>query len=400
MEAVFQFLMSRKIRIFAQIFRLYMAAIFRFSNAVSDIDKLMQTFRLLVSEFGELADNDFFDHNQAAKFLAENGLASSLGAIGSEAIARSFSAENTSLNPLYNQHKSYSEFFRMLGWYVPGTKQTNFRISEFGKIIGDPDLPKESVRKLVEKCVLHIVSPNPFTNIKGGNILRPFPLLLKLMAGLDGYILRDEIILGVLACQNDRNSETVSDAITLIKKIRANGYKALNDAIMDLREANGVYHYKDVNGKKTRVFAPLGKDTLPNYTRLPIALCKWLGWAEEVNTKSIYKNKTVHALQATPYGLQLAQRLSEIPDIRFAGLETFDKDSVIAFAAYSNLYQLSVAYNCFEDYSNVLPSILDKATPVFQHFNFSPLEDEFLFFAYQEMPLHINQQADELLDTI
>lgn len=377
-----------------------MAAIFRFSNAVSDIDKLIQTFRLLVGEFGELPDDENFDHNQAAKFLAENGLASSLGAIGTEAIARSFSAENTSLNPLYNQHKSYSEFFRMLGWYVPGTKQTNFRISEFGKIIGDSELSKESVRNLVEKCVLHIVSPNPFTKIKGGNILRPFPLLLKLIAGLDGYILRDEIILGVLACQNDRNPQTVSDAITMIRGIRANGFNALSDAVMELRTANGGFHNKDINGTITRVFAPLGKDTLPNYTRLPIALCKWLNWAEEINTKSIYKNKSVHALKATPYGLQLAQRLSEIPDIRFADIENFDKDTVIAFAAYSNLYHLNVAYNCFEDYSDMLPIILDKADPIFQHFNFSPIDDEFLFFAYQEVPLEISQQADELLDSI
>ena len=211
-----------------------MAGIFRFSNAVSDIDKLIQTFRTLVGEFGELADDDCFDHNQAAKFLAENGLASSLGAIGTEAIARSFSAENSALNPLYNQHKSYSEFFRMLGWYVPASKQTNFRISEFGKIIGDPGLDSVSVKKLVEKCVLHIASPNPLTNVKGGNVLRPFPLILKLMVELDGYILRDEIIIGVLACKNDRRPSIVSDTVKLIRNIRSKGFKALSEAIIIL----------------------------------------------------------------------------------------------------------------------------------------------------------------------
>lgn len=377
-----------------------MAGIFRFSNAVSDIDKLIQTFRSLVGEFGELADNDCFDHNQAAKFLAENGLASSLGAIGTEAVARSFRAENTALNPLYNQHKSYSEFFRMLGWYVPTSKQTNFRISEFGKIIGDPDLDSESVKKLVEKCVLHIVSPNPLTNVKGGNVLRPFPLLVKLMAGLDGYILRDEIIIGVLACENDRSPNIISDTVKLIRDIRSNGFKALDEAIKKLRTDNGGYHFKDVDGVKTRVFAPLGKDTLPNYTRLPIALCKWLGWAEEVDTKTVYKDKSVRALHITPYGLNLSKSLSQIKDIRLADLQKFDKESIVAFAAYSNLCQLNVAYNCFDDYSAELPAIIFKAQPIIQHFGLTPLNDDFLFFAYQEMPLEINSQADELLDSL
>ena len=346
-----------------------MAGIFRFSNAVSDIDKLIQTFRTLVGEFGELADDDCFDHNQAAKFLAENGLASSLGAIGTEAIARSFSAENSALNPLY-------------------------------KIIGDPDLDSVSVKKLVEKCVLHIASPNPLTNVKGGNVLRPFPLILKLMVELDGYILRDEIIIGVLACKNDRRPSIVSDTVKLIRNIRSKGFKALSEAIMKLRTENGGYHFKDVDGVKTRIFAPLGKDTLPNYTRLPIALCKWLGWAEEVNTKSIYKNKTVHALHITSYGLKLAKHLSEISDIRFADLQPFNKESIVAFAAYSNLYQLNVAYNCFDDYATELPIIISKAQPIFQHFGLTPVNDDFLFFAYQEMPLEINAQSDELLDSL
>lgn len=377
-----------------------MAGIFRFSNAVSDIDKLIQTYRSIVREFGELSDDEFFDHSQAAKFLAANGLASSLGAIGSEAITRSFRAENTSLNPLFNQHKSYSEFFRMLGWYAPTSRQSNFRISEFGKIIGNPDLMGETVKSLVEKCVLHIVSPNPLTKVKGGNILRPFPLLLKLMVELDGYILRDEIIIGVLACQNDREPSVISRTAHTLRMLREQGHKSLENAIMQLREENGVYHFNEINGKRERIFAPLGKDTLPNYTRLPLALCKWLGWAEETNTKSVYRNKNVRALHITPYGLELATRLSNLPDIRFADLEQYDEDVIVAFAAYSNLCQLSVAYNCFEDYSNEIPTLLEKATPILQRFNISPLNDDFLFFAYQEAPLEINKKADELLDSI
>ena len=376
-----------------------MAGIFRFSNAVSDIDKLIQTYRAIVGEFGSLSEDEYFDHNQAAKFLANNGLASSLGAIGSEAIARSFRAKNTSLNPLFNQHKSYSEFFRMLGWYAPTSKQSHFRISEFGKIIGAPDLTRNVVKKLVEKCVLHIVSPNPLAKVKGGNVLRPFPLLIKLMAELGGYILRDEIIIGVLACQNDCNRSVVSQTAQRIRSIRAQGYKSLENAILKLRKDNGGFHFKENNGIRERIFAPLGKDTLPNYTRLPLALCKWLGWAEEINTKSVYTGKTVHALQMTQYGLELAKKLSTIPDIRFSDIANFEKETIIAFAAYSNLCQLSVAYNSFEDYAEEIPILLSKAQPIIERFNITPFNDEFLFFAYQEAPLEINKQADELLDS-
>lgn len=377
-----------------------MAGIFRFSNAVSDIDKLIQTYRAIVGEFGSLSEDEYFDHNQAAKFLAKNGLASSLGAIGSEAIARSFRAENTSLNPLFNQHKSYSEFFRMLGWYEPTSKQSRFRISEFGKIIGAPDLTRNVIKKLVEKCVLHIVSPNPLTKVKGGNVLRPFPLLIKLMAELGGYILRDEIIIGVLACQNDCNRLVVSQTVQRIRSIRAKGYKSLENAILKLRKDNGGFHFKENNGIRERIFAPLGKDTLPNYTRLPLALCKWLGWAEEINTKSVYAGKNVHALHMTQYGLELANKLSTIPDIRFSDIAGFEKETIVAFAAYSNLCQLSVAYNSFKDYAKEIPTLLLKAQPIIERFNITPFNDEFLFFAYQEAPLEINKQADKLLDSI
>lgn len=377
-----------------------MAGVFRFSNAVSDIDKLIYTFRALVCEFGHLSGDESFDHDQAARFLAKNGLASSLGAIGNEAISRSFSAETTALNPLYNQHKSYSEFFRMMGWYNPTSKQSKFQISDFGKIIGDENLTPEAIKKLIEKCVLHIVSPNPLTNVKGGNILRPFPLLLKLMNRLDGVILRDEIILSVLACENDNVSNIVETQVQYIKQIRSKGYNVLEKEVLDLRAKNGGYHFKTIDGEKCRVFAPLGKDTLPNYTRLPLALCKWLGWATEVNMKGIYGNKTVHALKITPYGEFLANQLETCKDIRYADLEQFSEDAIVAFTAYSNLFHLEVAFDTFNDYKEELQKIIDLALPIFNHYNIVPFEDLFLFFGYQESPLNICTKSDNLIDQV
>lgn len=377
-----------------------MAGVFRFSNAVSDIDKLIYTFRALVREFGHLTGEESFGHDEAARFLAKNGLASSLGAIGNEAISRSFSAETTALNPLYNQHKSYSEFFRMMGWYNPTSKQSKFQISDFGKIIGDENLTTEALKKLIEKCVLHIVSPNPLTNVKGGNILRPFPLLLKLMNRLDGVILRDEIILSVLACENDQVPNIVDTQVQYIEKIRSKGYNDLGKEILNLRAKNGGYHFKTINGEKHRIYAPLGKDTLPNYTRLPLALCKWLGWATEVNMKGIYEKKTVHALKITPYGKELAELLESCNDIRYSDLEQFSEEAIVAFTAYSNLYHLEVAFNTLNDYEVELRKIIDIASPVFNRFNIIPYNDLFLFFGYQESPLTICNKSDNLIDSV
>ena len=94
-----------------------MAGIFRFSNAVSDIGKFISTYKQLYYHFVEYTnEGKYFNHDDAAKFLALNGLATSLGAVGKEAFNRS-TRDDKSRDPLYNQHKSYSEMFRMLGWY-------------------------------------------------------------------------------------------------------------------------------------------------------------------------------------------------------------------------------------------------------------------------------------------
>ena len=67
--------------------------IFRFSNAVSDIRKFIDTYKVF---YDKLKDEVDFTHDKGVKVLIENGLASSSGAIGQEAIKRS-KRENRSL---------------------------------------------------------------------------------------------------------------------------------------------------------------------------------------------------------------------------------------------------------------------------------------------------------------
>ena len=104
--------------------------VFRFSNAVSDIRKFIETYKVI---YGELKETKNFTHDDATNTLIQHGLVSSSGAIGDEAINRS-RRDDRSRDPLYNQLKMYSEIYRMLGWYHPGTKRTTFKIS-YGKTL-------------------------------------------------------------------------------------------------------------------------------------------------------------------------------------------------------------------------------------------------------------------------
>ena len=77
---------------------------FRFSNAVSDISKFIDTYKSL---YVDLKDHNDFTHDDATESLISKGLVSSSGAIGNEAMKRS-RREDRSRDPLYNQLKMYS----------------------------------------------------------------------------------------------------------------------------------------------------------------------------------------------------------------------------------------------------------------------------------------------------
>jgi len=68
---------------------------------------------------------------------------------------------------------------------------------DYGEYIFDAE--GETLRNHFELNVQHIVSPNPLVDIRGKNILRPFPLIIKLLDRLNSVLHREEIILTVLA---------------------------------------------------------------------------------------------------------------------------------------------------------------------------------------------------------
>lgn len=355
-----------------------MAGVFRFSNAVSDITKFIQTYRSIYEHFYPLTQKGhYFGHKEAYEFLATNGLASSLGAIGQEAIRRS-ERDDTSRDPLYNQHKMYSEIYRMLGWYEPGSMKTNFNLPEYGDYIAHSD--PGTVAKLFALNVLHIVSPNPLTSVKGGNILRPFPMILKMMGALGGFLTRDEMIISVLACPNDRDDTYVSNTADKIRIIRRTGLKALQTEIDNLKARVGIN----------------SKDALPNYTRFPIAAMKWTGWAEGVNTRDLYKGVSVTSLRITQSGKDILQRLSTAHDIRFEDIMKYPRDAQAAFSIWSNLKQLKFVGFDTSDYSEIIPQLKATAAPIFAQFDIKD-DDDLLFFGYQESPREILKRGNQLI---
>lgn len=366
-----------------------MAGVFRFSNAVSDIDKFIVTYKKIFSNFKSWTeDNRYFNHSDAAEFLAQNGLATSLGAIGEEALARSILRGTTednktdkSRDPLYNQHKSYSEMFRMLGWYEPGNMQTNFRLSEFGAYVAETESP-DVMRKIVGINILHIASPNPLTTVKGNNILRPFPFIIKIMHELGGMLSRDELIISVLACENDITDSALRSAVSKIRDIRSNGRDAL------AREMEALKLRQNIKSK----------DTLPNYTRFPISALKWLGIATAVNSRSVYNGKPVKMLKLTEKGEKLGAALLQMPDVRYDSLSKYESEARIAFIALSNLQKLDMMGFDIGEYAAVIPILQEKASPVITGYGIEG--NRYLFFGYQEASRADLHLVDKLLEEI
>ena len=339
-----------------------MAGVFRFANAVSDIRGLIETYKVI---YNELNNSPNFTHDDATDALIQNGLVSSSGAIGKEALRRS-RRDDRSRDPLYNQLKMYSEIYRMLGWYTPGTKRTNFNIPAYGEYIYDSK--NELLQNHFELNILHIVSPNPFIEIRGKNILRPFPLIIKLLNNLGGIIHRDEIILAVLACENDRQENYIDDAVERILTIRGD-LTRLETAYEYLMERNGVN----------------SKDVYRNYTRFILATLKWLNYAIPVRIKGVYGNKSVVMYKQSDYGKEKAIEIEDRQDIRNEELSNFTLEERSAFTIYSIYHHLGkLGYDLTDkDSKDSINLVTDLSRKILDVFDISP-EKDFLYFGYQE----------------
>lgn len=325
--------------------------VFRFSNAVSDISKFIDTYKTL---YKELKGKKYFDHDDARDALIKHSLVSSSGAIGEEAVKRSV-REDRSRDPLYNQLKMYSEVFRMLGWYRPAISKTTFNFTELGYYISTSD--EELVKSIFKFTFYSIVTPNNLVKNNFGNICRPIKCILDIGEQADKQISRDEIITHIFTIENDLDME--EDLILAnINKDRFEKSKLRNTM-------NSLV--SDVEIQKT---------TLENYTRFPIAGCKYCEWFTEMRVKT---NDRMHSLKyfgITDEAIEYNNHFKNKLDLRYAMIEHFSQDEKSAFTYLMFLKNLDfIGYNIDEEAKLLIDKLEILSKKIFESLGINNADD-------------------------
>ncbi|WP_322969781.1 hypothetical protein [Faecalibacter sp. LW9] len=328
--------------------------VFRFSNAVSDIAKFINTYKTLYSE---LNDEPFLGHDEARDALIRHSLVSSSGAIGNEAVNRSV-RQDRSRDPLYNQLKMYSEIFRMLGWYQPANNRTSFNFTPISEYIVENG--KNIADNIYKFNFYSIVSPNNLVNNVFNTTNRPIKSLLNLAKYADKLISRDEIILDVLTIEND----------LLID------FKILAEVTKERRfDGNKIKH--DINLLVSN--EKISETTLQNYTRFPIAGCKYVKWFNETSIKSSTTKSNLKYFQITDEALNYHNQFATKYDLRYSEIENFDKDIKSAFIYLMFLKNLEfIGFEIDDEETNSLINKLEASSkPIFDKINVNGSNDVF-----------------------
>lgn len=225
----------------------------------------------------------------------EANLATSSGHMGSEAITRSTRADRTR-DPLYNQLKMYAELFRSLGWL---RSTTSSALSYTFTLLGEQVVAAgRQWRPLLGETVLGIAYPSHVLDVRGNHDVRPFAAILRTMLACNDGLARDEMIVGPLSASSDRSPADMQGIAQSIMKLRESPASA-KQALEALQMERGI----QVN-------------TLRNYTRLPIAILRDLGWTEKDREPYRKSNKTFEVHRLTPLGKEKAQILEDMADLR------------------------------------------------------------------------------------
>ena len=280
----------------------------RFPNPGSDIDSFVRIFCEL---FESLKEFKSFGLDDMSAVLVEKNLATSSGYMGAEALRRSTRTDR-SRDPLYNQSKMYAELFRVLGWMHPLPKSSlTFRLTFQGQHISEATDPNP----LVRECILGIAYPTPILSVKQNNKIRPFSAIIRTAAALDGAIARDEMIVGPMCLQDDRDKDEFDQMLDRLRVIR--GTKSgLCDEM-----------------KRVSTERSISQVTMTNYTRFPLAVLAWSDWTETKTLKDIYPRKQLFRC-LTPDGHAVAKWLDTALDIRADDISGLPEGEQAAFAKY------------------------------------------------------------------
>jgi hypothetical protein len=162
------------------------------------------------------------------------------------------------------------------------------------------------------------------------------------MAELDGLICRDEMIIGPLCLENDRDNTKFAAMLKNLKSVRGNWEKLQ-------RELAALSSRRKIS-----------QQTRENYTRFPIAALKWTGWARDERKKDIY-SKSIHFLVLTSEGQKAIQAIKSSADIRASDLANANEQEKAALVRIGFYQMLGRAGFDLDSVSNQLTQDLRKA---------------------------------------
>ena len=286
----------------------------RFPNPGSDIDNIVRIFYEI---FDALNSRDFFSPDDISSTLIDRNLVTSHGYVGRKALLRS-TRQDKSRDSLYNQSKSYSELFKILGWLHPLERKLNFQFTYFGAHVVEARLNPSAI---LEESVLGIAYPNEILNVKGNNQLRLFATFLRTLGALDGLLARDELIVGPMCLDDDRDDQLFSNMVKEIQSLRGS-WQTLDDKMKAVVNQRGIK-----------------RKTMENYVRIPLSMLKRIGWTR-VETNEVIYNKPIKFDKLTDKGYGILELIEESKDIRKIDLEKIDKatkDAIIRLSFYQIL---------------------------------------------------------------
>lgn len=343
-----------------------MANIKRFPNPGSKIEMLIHIFKSIVPI---LIKKQYFSLYDMELAMINNRLVSSEGYTGMEAFKRSL-RDDASRDPIYNQAKMYAEVYRSLGWFSSSLDNNlNFGVTELGRIISQLD---DSLNKEIYKeAVLGIVDPNKILDKKDGLIMRPFKLFLNTIKALHNKICKLELILGPMMI-SDNDTEEVKKMVNRVNLLRGSFYELQNE-MKEIIESTGI-----------------AKNTMENYTRLPIATLEYLGWIKKEKTDALYPgSRNMVVMTLTDKGLSDIEYYNSLIDIRineFNELNEIEQNALIRLSFYQQLKRMKTDIEY--DYSKREEDIEILSNK----YGNNP---QFLFSPYQTLPM---EYVDDILN--
>lgn len=313
----------------------------RIPNPGSDIDQFIRTFRAIHPRLVDLPEFGLDDMGRA---MVDTNTVSSQGAIGAQALLRSTRADR-SRDPIYNQAKMYSELYRTLGWMASASQALRFRFTHLGNHLASAADP----RALTRESFLAMAFPNPGSNVRGEQVVRPFSTILKVLARLDA-LSRDELIAGPMCIEDDSSPELIAALATDVERMRrVSG--ALDRHLDRIAAQRGIKRHP----------------TMGNYVRIPMAVPPWAGWTERAARGQ---------LRITDFGRKEAARLEKFLDFRAPHFERLPTELRPALIRATHLRMLERSGFDLEDdltYAQAAEQLLRDAGLV-KPIHFSPFQ--------------------------